>query len=788
MSVRRTVLTLPGVPVGPENPLPPLRPLDELHRIGERGGAPGIGGGSAALPADMARQVGYEPLRSVLPVRLLDGYGRQRRPTDIEAIVIENDRLRATVLPGLGGRVHSLVHKADGRELLYRNPVFQPAGFALNGAWFSGGIEWNIGATGHTTLSCAPLHAARVPAPDGGEMLRLWEWERLRGTPFQVDLWLPDGSDFLHVGVRIRNPHDRPVPVYWWSNIAVPEAAATSAATGDVTGSAAGGAGNRVLVPAEDAWHFGYERSLRRVPVPEWDGTDRSYPLRSSHPADYFYEVPDGARRWIASLGPDGHGLAQTSTDLLRGRKLFVWGAAPGGRRWQQWLTEPGTEGYAEIQAGLARTQLEHVRLEAGAEFSWLEAYGPLSADPAAVHGDDWDAARAETGARLEAALPRADVDAAYAAWLPCADAEPKEMLATGSGWGALEVARAGYELPGTPFEQSTLGEAQQPWFDLLRTGSLPFALPAPDPGPSLVAPAWRELLEEARPGASADYHLGVAQWHAGDRAQAARSWERSLSEAESPWALRCLAVADQESGAPERAADRLLRAVRLAGDLVGDLVGADGGADDRPAGDGPDLDAATGPGVDSGADSSLGTGVGAATATATEASSRPMAPLVPGTADAAGVQSAGPGVRGPEAAAEHSGVRTAGRGAARTAAMAALGREAIEALLAVGRTADARAVCDGLRPVVRDRGRFRLLRARILLAEGDAPAARAVFDRGFEVADLREGEESLEETWYAIAERLVAGDAPVTGDVRARARAEHPLPERYDYRMRPSG
>ncbi|MGP3952569.1 hypothetical protein [Streptomyces sp. 7N604] len=36
-----------------------------------------------------------------------------------------------------------------------RNPVFQPASFALNGAWFSGGIEWNIGATGHTTLSVA---------------------------------------------------------------------------------------------------------------------------------------------------------------------------------------------------------------------------------------------------------------------------------------------------------------------------------------------------------------------------------------------------------------------------------------------------------------------------------------------------------------------------------------------------------------------------------------------------------------------------------------------------------
>ncbi|MFI1962959.1 DUF5107 domain-containing protein [Streptomyces pathocidini] len=686
-TVRRTVLTLPGAPVGPENPLPPLRPLGELHQLDEHE--------RRALPADMARQTGYGHLGSVLPARLLDGYGRERAAIDLDAIVIENDRLRATVLPGLGGRVYSLHHKPTGRELLYRNPVFQPAAFALNGAWFSGGIEWNLGATGHTTLSCAPLHAARVPAPDGGEMLRLWEWERLRDTPFQVDLWLPEGSDFLHVGVRIRNPHDRPVPVYWWSNIAVPEEART-----------------RVLAPAEEAWHFAYEGRLRRVPVPEWEGTDRTYPLRGEHAADFFYEVPDGARRWIASLDADGHGLVQTSTDLLRGRKLFLWGAGRGGRRWQEWLTEPDTGGYAEIQAGLARTQLEHVQLEAGGEFSWLEAYGPLAAEPSAVHGRDWAAARAAAESRLETALPRADVEAAYAAWLASADTEPKESLAAGSGWGALELARGGYALPGTPFEASTLGEAQRPWLELLRAGELPevWADAAPgasaadagaaaggvseracagvckDPGPSLVSSAWRELLESAHPGAAVDYHLGVAQWHAGDRAQATRSWERSLRAAESPWALRCLGVAAGESGDGERAADLLLRAVGL---VTAGGAGSAGGAPER--------------------------------------------------------------------------------------VLAAFAREAVDALLARGRVADARGVLAELPERVRARGRFRLLEAQVSLAAGDAAGARALLDLGIEVADLREGDEVLSDLWSAVAARL----APESG-------AADPLPDHYDFRMRP--
>ncbi|MBQ1120312.1 DUF5107 domain-containing protein [Streptomyces sp. B15] len=667
-TVRRSTRTLPAAPLGPENPLPALLPLDEAHTLTEAD--------RAALPPGMARQVGYGPLRSVLPTRVLDGYGRQRTHTRLDTLVLENDRLRATVHPGLGGRLASLFHKPTARELLYVNPVLQPADFALNGAWFSGGVEWNIGATGHTTLSCAPLHAARVPAPGGdGAMVRLWEWERLRDTPFQVDLWLPEESDFLYVGVRVRNPHHRTVPVYWWSNIAVPE-----------------DPGARVLAPAEETWYFAYERRLRRIPVPEWEGTDLTYPLHSRFPADYFYEVPESSRKWIASLDEKGRGLVQTSTDLLRGRKLFVWGAGPGGRRWQQWLTEPGTPGYVEIQAGLARTQLEHLPLEAGGEFSWLEAYGPLSADAETVHGADWSAARTHTERRLEEALPRGAVEAAYAAWRPQADVEPEGgptdgWLACGSGWGALEVERAGFTLPGTPFPPGTLGAQQRPWRELLHTGTLPCGPDQVPPGPTLVAAEWRELLEsaDAEPTVDAagkaarrelDHHLGVAQWHAGDRSQAVRSWERSLEQGVYWPALRCLAVADQQDGNGARAAERYMAAVRDAGERLD-------------------------------ADDPLG-----------------------------------------------------------AAALAALAREAVEVLLAEDRAGDAESVLDGLCDELRARGRCQLLRARVLLAQGDVKGARALFDAGFEVEDLREGEEVLSDTWAAL-----------TAD---------PLPARYDFRMRP--
>jgi hypothetical protein len=83
-----------------------------------------------------------------------------------------------------------------------------------------------------------------------------------------------------------------------------------------------------------------------------------------------------------------------------------------------------------------------------------------------------------------------------------------------------------------------------------------------------------------------------------------------------------------------------------------------------------------------------------------------------------------------------------------------------------VHRIADARAAWDRLRPAVQQRGRFRLIDARLLIAEGRSEQARAVFDAGFEVADLREGAEILGEVWSQLT--------------------DEPLPDAYDYRMRP--
>lgn len=715
-------LRLPVAPIGPDNPLPPLRPPAEAHRIGDADDLPG-------LPADMVRQIRYGRLSSLLPCRIKDGYGRDRTVAELDALVLDNGIVRATVVPGLGGRLWSLEYR--GRELLFRNPVLQPANLGLTGAWFAGGVEWNLGSTGHTTLTCEPVCAAEVPGPDGTPILRLWEWERTRDLPYQVDLWLPPGSAFLYVGVRVRNPHDHEVPAYWWSNIAVPERP-----------------GTRVLAPADAAWNFGYERRLRRVPFPHWEGMDRSYPARATYASDFFYDIAPERRRWIAAIDDDGRGFVQTSTDLLRGRKLFLWGTGPGGQRWQDWLTEPGTGRYLEIQAGLARTQLEHLPLSPSAELAWLEAYGPVEVDAAAAHGQDWEGAIAAVEDALARALPRPDVDETFETWRrDVADTPPSgPPLARGSGWGALEVARGGYALPGTPFRApyAQLGPGQAPWLELLRTGTMPEGDPALPPGPGPVSRPWLALLEAAPDHWLSAYHRGLARWRAGDRAGAIAAWELSYRLTPTPWAARNLAVADAERGRRGFAAKRLLEAfdaVVPAADAEDDA--RDGGRDSDGEGAGERESGRASGGASGGQ---------------------------PDDGQPAGDGRGGVGAtRGAHGAGTVGGVVDgAGTGGEYAAAVAALARETVEALLAAGRAREAKELLARLPASLRARGRFRLLEARALLATGDRAGARAVFETGFDLADHRENDPTLRDTWAAIT--------------------DDPLPGRYDFRMHARG
>ena len=573
-SLHWQTLLLPGAGLGEESPFPPLPGETDLH----------VAEPSSEIPDDIAEGLTYGRPSSILPYSMQDGYFRQRHDMELRTLVLDNGILRAQIVPELGGRLWSLVHIPSGRELLYRNPVLQPANLALRNAWFSGGVEWNVSTIGHSPLTCSPMHAASTETDDG-PLLRLWEFERLREVVFHVDFMLPDGSDFLYVGVRVVNPHDTDVPMYWWSNIAVPQRNNT-----------------RVLAPATRSYRFSYGEGLGVIPAPVHDGHDYTFPEQARTAADYFFDIPPKTQPWIAAVDADGHGLVHTSTQRLRGRKLFVWGTGRGGRRWQNWLTEDGSDEYLEIQAGLAQTQLEHLRMPPATSWSWIEAYGPITIDNSRTHTDAWDEATGAVAADISNRMPPATLSSRHERWRSLWRREPQQILQAGSGWGALEQKRRRVcgqrplDEPGMPFADSTLGDAQQPWQRFLETGRLEQPSSSQAPAAFVSGPQWRRLLDCAE--LAGDWHglylRGVAASADDDPDAAYRAWRASCAARPNPWALRCLAAADstqaRDAADPDaaqaawaRACERYLQAAamlpnewRLIAEAAATLIAAD--------------------------------------------------------------------------------------------------------------------------------------------------------------------------------------------------------------------
>lgn len=540
--IKASLRTLPVAALGEPNPWP-------LFRFQLKGGPVAVPAGlSEEDRAGMAATTAVPPL----PYLIQDGYTRERRSASVPTVEIENSALRAVVYPSYGGRLMSLYDKARQRELLFDNPVFQPANLAIRNAWFSGGVEWNGPLYGHSLLTCSPVFAGVVETPRG-PLLRLYEFDRALETTWQVDLFLPKDEPRLWVHIKAVNPGDRDINFYWWTNIAVPMARET-----------------RVLAPADYALSHDAAGNAR-LTFPVFDGFDGSYPSRYPYAKSVFFRKPGASHAWSAYVDGAGLGLSHVSTATLFGRKFFTWGAGRGGKRWMDFLSEDGKGDYLEIQGGVTPTQLQTRPLRAGASIEWTECLSPLALDAKAAHDADYAAACAAAERAIGRDVSSAalqDLDAFLKAQ---ADVPPRALLARGSAWGLLHEKRTGRRLsPGLSFD-AAVGEQERPWSELLTLGTFSAQTLAERPRSYAVSPGWVSALRESMKdkGATALHHLhvGVAQVEAGEFDEARKSFEASLALRPNAAAHRNLALLLERGGDPDAAQGAYSRAWKLCGD-----------------------------------------------------------------------------------------------------------------------------------------------------------------------------------------------------------------------------
>lgn len=502
---------------------------------------------SENISKEDGKYIGKGMIDTLLPYCITDGYDRNREERGIDAAILENEYVRAVFLPELGGRLWSLYDKTEGRELLYKNDVFQPANLALRNAWFSGGVEWNVGIKGHNPLTCSPMFAQRLKNKQGEPVLRMYEYERIRGVVYVIEATL-NGKELL-VNITIENTSDKETYMYWWSNIAVPETPET-----------------RVIVPADEMFFCAYEDGgyfLDKTQMPCVDGKDITYSANSPRSRDFFFDIPDESDKWIATADKYGKGLLQTSDRILKGRKMFVWGQHQGGRHWNEWLSDKAGA-YIEIQAGLLKTQLEHFVMDANSRISWQESYCALSIDPEVAHGDFGTAA--DTVSDIVRNIRSAHPEDAFSI------VKEGEIAFYGSGWGALEnkirkvpVSRICH------FPEDSMDAEQRDWNELLQSKSLPKHLADECIESYVTGDFWLSLLGE---NMSEDWYaysqLGVMYYAKGEIALAKKSFLRSVELEPNAWSYRNLAQIEKNiENDYNSAAEHMVRALSQKNDYL---------------------------------------------------------------------------------------------------------------------------------------------------------------------------------------------------------------------------
>ncbi|MFC5407057.1 DUF5107 domain-containing protein [Cohnella soli] len=554
MNVYVSTLAIEGTELEGDNPLPMFRNRNPQREVTEDG----------SFPPELKLNFGANTGERFLPYRVQDRYTRERRTIHLKTITLENELLKAVFLPDYGGRLYSLKDKRKDKEILYRNPVMQPANLAILNAWFSGGIEWNIGQVGHTFGTCSPLHAAKLIDDDGNAFVRMYEYERCKNVFWQMDFHLPSGAEQLQVYVRIVNDNDQAVPMYWWTNIAVEETerARVFSASSEAI----------YIVPGLNGHGVGHLPELPSLP-----GRDASYPMNFPFSSEYFFQTHASCQSpWEAVAYEDGRLFYERSTSLLRYRKMFCWGHHAGGRRWCDFLAKPGEGNYIEVQGGLAPTQLHGIEMPPRTTWEFTQAFGMTDIDEESVFKPEWADANSDVARRLESILSADDVYAIHDKLRAFAEREPGERLHDGSGWGALERVRRetteGRPVPsGLTFEDRTLGAAQAPWLALLREGRLPEHAVEEAPPSWMIQEAWAEKVRaslgqpEGRTW-TAYLHAGVMAYESGMEQAAIEAWEASLRLRPSAWAYRNLAEAAKRNGETDKALRLLEQAYGVSG------------------------------------------------------------------------------------------------------------------------------------------------------------------------------------------------------------------------------
>jgi tetratricopeptide (TPR) repeat protein len=293
----------------------------------------------------------------VYPYHMQDHLSRKLGDVTYKAIYLENEYLKITCLPELGGRLHSVYDKTTNLEVFHKNNVIKPSMIGMRGAFISGGVEWNAGPQVHTVTILSPVNVMAGTSADGSAYLEISNLEQSLRTQWTVRVTLHPGKAYLDEEIRIYNPTDAMNPYYFWNCTAFPQLP-----------------GTRFIYPMSlGTDHFGVE--FFNWPVNK--GIDLSWTKNYADAASIF-AVNCGYDFFGAYDAGLDRGVVQVANHFEHGgKKAWTWGQGDYGRICQMNLTDDDGN-YIEVQSGPLQTQSDYGMLPPKGQVSWKEYWYPV--------------------------------------------------------------------------------------------------------------------------------------------------------------------------------------------------------------------------------------------------------------------------------------------------------------------------------------------------------------------------------------------------------------------------
>ncbi len=144
------------------------------------------------------------------------------KPTNrtVRAVVLENEYLKLTFLPDLGGRLFQVTYKPLKQDLFYNNKYLKPTnwGPSTQGGWLAvGGMEWSLPVADHGYEWGIPWQY-QVMQDENGASITVSDTDAADRVRARITITLPAHAGYFTVHPRIENPTAAPVPVQFWVN------------------------------------------------------------------------------------------------------------------------------------------------------------------------------------------------------------------------------------------------------------------------------------------------------------------------------------------------------------------------------------------------------------------------------------------------------------------------------------------------------------------------------------------------------------------------------------------